>query len=77
MDALEHPYRSLYALAPLPPPRGAGREIRIACGVLIAVSAIQLATGAQVIAGALGLAGGVAGLLSTRRRSWTTSSSSS
>ncbi len=64
----DHPYRSLYALAPFAAaPRRAGREIRIACGVLIAVSAIQLATGAQVIAGALGLAGGVVGLASTRR----------
>jgi hypothetical protein len=64
----EHPYRPLYAIAPAAPAaRGASHETRIACGVLIVVSAIQIATGAQVIAGALGLAGGVGGLLSTWR----------
>lgn len=65
---MDHPYRSLYALARAEAPACASsRELRVACGVLVAVSAVQLASGAQVIAGALGLVAGVAGLLSTRR----------
>ena len=75
----DHPYRSLHVPAIAEPaPVEPGREIRIACAVLIAVSAIQLASGAQVVAGALALIGGVAGLVSnrSRRSSWTTSSSS-
>lgn len=76
----DHPYRSLYVSAV--PDRastddaGGSRELVVACGILIAISAIQIASGAQVVAGALGLAGGLAGTLSTRRRRWTTPSSS-
>jgi hypothetical protein len=72
-----HPYRPLYLeTAPRPAARRP-RDLTPAYGVLIAVSAIQLASGAQIIAGALGLVGGITGLLSTWRSSWTTSSSSS
>jgi hypothetical protein len=66
--AMGHPYRNLYALARAEAPaRAPHRELRIACGILIAVSAVQIASGAQLVAGALGLAAGVAGLLSTWR----------
>jgi hypothetical protein len=71
-----HPYRPLYQLA-TPPAARRPRELAAAYGVLIAVSAIQLASGAQFLVGALGLSGGIAGLFSTWRSSWTTSSSSS
>jgi len=62
-----HPYRPLYEAAAPPSERPHPRELVIAYGALIAVSAIQLASGAQIFAGALGLAGGVAGFFSTRR----------
>ncbi len=71
-----HPYRALYEVAPPSSAPQRPRELTVAFGMLVAVSAIQLASGAQIIAGALGLAGGVAGFFSTRRSSWTTSSSS-
>ena len=69
-----HPSRPLYVARDAQPPSPRG-ELRIAFGVLIAVSAIQLVSGAQVIAGAIALVGGVAGIVSTRRSPWTTSSS--
>jgi hypothetical protein len=72
----DHPYRPLYVVRDAQPPSPRG-ELRAAFGVLIAVSAIQIVSGAQVIAGVLGLAGGAAGLLSTRRSRWKTSCSSS
>jgi hypothetical protein len=62
-----HPYRPLYELTAAPQTARPARELTIACAVLLAVSAIQIASGAQVIAGVLGLGGALAGFLSTRR----------
>ena len=72
----EHPYRPLYARTDsLPSP--SNRDLQVACAVLIAMSAVQIASGAQAAIGALCIAGGVAGLFSTWRFPWTMSSSSS
>jgi len=68
-SSLEHPYRRLYELA-LPAVADAPpvREVRVALGVLIGVSAIQLGSGAQIAAGLFGLSAGLIGLASTWRR---------
>jgi hypothetical protein len=72
----EHPYRPLFMISDSGDPSSSELDVRIACGVLIAISAIQIATGAQAVVGALGVAGGLAGLFSTWRARWTMSSSS-
>ena len=73
---IDHPYRPLFVERVAPRESGSRREVRIACAILIGVSAIQILSGAQAIAGALGLSGGVAGLVSNWRSSWKTPSSS-
>ena len=72
----EHPYRPLFVERDHAP-AAAHHELRIAYAILIGVSAIQIFSGAQAIAGALGLSAGATGLYSTWRSRWTTSSSSS
>jgi hypothetical protein len=75
---LDHPYRGLHVPAIASAPGSmSGRELHVAYGVLAAFSAIQIASGAQLVVGALGLAGALTGFLSTRRPRWKTSSSSS
>jgi hypothetical protein len=77
MYAPDHPYRPLFTPELAPPARAPGRDLKIASAVLIALSAIQIATGAQTLVGAAGIAGGLVALFSTRRAPWTTSSSCS
>jgi len=72
---MNHPYRPLFVIAD-EPASAPHREVRVACGVLVAVSAIQIASGAQVIAGVLGALGGLAGIAQTWRPRWKISSSS-
>jgi hypothetical protein len=73
----EHPYRPLYAVDEPRCSTVSERDLQIACTVLIAFSAIQIATGTQTLVGAAGIAGGLAALFSSWRASWTTSSSCS
>jgi hypothetical protein len=73
----DHPYRPLFAADQPARPRASALDLQIACAVLVAFSAIQLATGTQTLVGAAGIAGGLAALCSTWRASWTTSSSCS
>lgn len=73
----EHPYRPLFAIDEPDRSRGSHRDLQIGCAVLIVFSAIQLATGAQTLVGAAGIAGGLATLFSSWRASWTTPSSCS
>ena len=73
----EHPYRPLFAVDEPACSRPSERDLQIAAAVLIAFSAIQIATGTQTLVGAAGIAGGIAALFSSWRASWTTSSSCS
>lgn len=82
-----NPYRPLFVAPPPAAPAAAPRDVPATLAVLVAVSAVQLATAwhahgvaaAQTLTGLTFLAGGLAGLARTtpRRLPWTTPSSSS
>lgn len=69
------PYRALYEPDEPEPPRTSD-ELTVAYGALIAVSAIQLVSGAQLAVGVFALVSGVTGLIESWRSSWKTPSSS-